>query len=125
MKEEEIAETVEDHRNLRDWSITNETGGVLHHFPIDMRFNEGHKLSIITYSILMVFSGIANITVLVLLVKRRRKNPSRINTMLMHLAIADLLVSTERSKSKNTNCSVYYNYLSRVLNAFPVWIIYL
>lgn len=92
MKDEEMAETVEDHRILRDWSITNETGGAQHHFPIDMRFNEGHKLSIITYSILMVFSGIANITVLVLLVKRRRKHPSRINTMLMHLAIADLLV---------------------------------
>lgn len=93
MNDEELAETIEDHRILRDWSITNETGGALHHFPIDMRFNDGHKLSIITYSILMVFSGIANITVLVLLIRRRRKHNSRINTMLMHLAIADLLVS--------------------------------
>lgn len=83
---------IQDHRNLEDWSITNETGGAVH-FPIDMQFNDGHKLSIITYSILMVFSSIANVTVLVLLIKRRRKGPSRINTLLMHLAIADLLVS--------------------------------
>ncbi|KAJ3640369.1 hypothetical protein Zmor_003671 [Zophobas morio] len=84
------SETVQDHRNLHAWS--NATQDKL---PINMRFNEGHQLSIIVYSILMVFSAIANTTVLVLIVKRRRKTPSRINTMLMHLAIADLLVSTK------------------------------
>lgn len=92
MKHEEFSENVEDHRFLKEWSEANESSGDQEHFPIDMRFNDGHKLSIIIYSILMVLSGIANITVLVLLIKRRRKSPSRINTMLMHLAIADLLV---------------------------------
>lgn len=62
--------------------------------PIDMRFNDGHLLSIVAYSILMIISAIGNITVLALIVRRRRKAPSRINLMLMHLAIADLLVST-------------------------------
>ncbi|CAG9821054.1 unnamed protein product [Phaedon cochleariae] len=89
----DIDETVQDHRNLLDWSKTNETGGAQHHLPINMRFNDGHRLSITVYSVLMVFSAVANITVLVLLVKRRKKSPSRINMMLMHLSIADLLVT--------------------------------
>lgn len=41
----------------------------------------------------MVLSSIGNITVLVLLLKRRFKRPSRVDTMLTHLAIADLLVT--------------------------------
>ncbi|XP_015126536.1 gonadotropin-releasing hormone II receptor isoform X2 [Diachasma alloeum] len=61
--------------------------------PIDMRFNEGHVVSIITYSVLMVISIIGNSTVLSLILQRRRSNRSRINTMLMHLAVADLLVA--------------------------------
>lgn len=41
----------------------------------------------------MVVSSIGNFTVLILLIRRRLKNPSRIDQMLMHLAIADLLVT--------------------------------
>lgn len=41
----------------------------------------------------MIISAVGNITVLILLIKRRLKSPSRIDTMLMHLAIADLLVT--------------------------------
>jgi gonadotropin-releasing hormone receptor len=94
MKDPVVAsETVQDHRNLLDWTETSLDNATQHKLPINMRFNEGHQLSIIVYSILMVFSAIANTTVLVLIVKRRRKTPSRINTMLMHLAIADLLVT--------------------------------
>lgn len=86
----------------------------------DMVFNAGHQLSIIVYrfvtkinnwrepqksrrtdsisfvclhSILMVISAIGNITVLVLLIKRRMRTPSRLDIMLTHLAIADLMVS--------------------------------
>lgn len=89
----DASETVQDHRNLLDWSDTTNISDPEHHLPINMQFNDGHRLSITVYSVLMVFSAVANITVLVLLVKRRRQQPSRINTMLMHLAIADLLVS--------------------------------
>lgn len=60
----------------------------------EMRFNEGHVVTIVTYSILMVISAIGNITVLSIILKRRRKAGTRIHAMLMHLAIADLLVST-------------------------------
>ncbi|XP_021700049.1 gonadotropin-releasing hormone II receptor isoform X4 [Aedes aegypti] len=61
--------------------------------PIDMQFNDGHKLQIVVYSVLMVISAIGNITVLALLIKRRLKSHSRIDMMLTHLAIADLLVT--------------------------------
>lgn len=61
--------------------------------PLEMTFNEGHVVSIVTYSILMVIAAVGNITVLVILLKRRRSIRSRINTMVMHLAIADLMVS--------------------------------
>ncbi|XP_075216246.1 adipokinetic hormone/corazonin-related peptide receptor variant I-like isoform X2 [Lycorma delicatula] len=62
--------------------------------PIEMRFNDGHLISIIVYSILLIVSAIGNITVLCIILKRRRKTRStHINTMLMHLAIADLLVT--------------------------------
>jgi len=61
--------------------------------PIDMVFNDGHRLSVTVYSVLMVVSSIGNFTVLILLIRRRLKNPSRIDAMLMHLAIADLLVT--------------------------------
>lgn len=61
--------------------------------PIDMRFNAGHVVSIVTYSVLMIISAVGNITVLALLLRRRGNAArTRINTMLIHLAIADLLV---------------------------------
>jgi len=32
--------------------------------PIDMRFNDGHRLAIVSYSLLMILSAIGNISVL-------------------------------------------------------------
>jgi gonadotropin-releasing hormone receptor len=59
----------------------------------DMKFNDGHRMSIITYGILMVVSAVGNITVLVNILRRRRALRFGNNYMFMHLAIADLLVS--------------------------------
>ncbi|GAB0095030.1 gonadotropin-releasing hormone receptor [Sergentomyia squamirostris] len=85
---------VQDHRNLADWSeASNNTPANVDSLPIDMRFNDGHILSIFGYSFLMVASTIGNVTVLVLLIRKRLKGSSRIDAMLMHLAIADLLVT--------------------------------
>jgi len=49
--------------------------------------------SFIWFSILFVISTIGNSTVLYLLTKRRLRGPLRIDVMLMHLAIADLMVT--------------------------------
>ncbi|XP_043255061.1 gonadotropin-releasing hormone II receptor [Colletes gigas] len=72
-------------------SRTNNSNNV--ELPIDMRFNEGHVVSIIIYSALMIVSAVGNTTVLVLIMRRKRASKSRIHIMLMHLAIADLLVT--------------------------------
>lgn len=92
------AQGVQDHRQLLDWSTAFEKNVSADSLPIDMKFNAGHKLSIIGYSVLMVFSAIGNITVLILILRRRTKRPSRIHTMLMHLAIGDLLVMAGRPR---------------------------
>ncbi|KAL1501074.1 hypothetical protein ABEB36_006472 [Hypothenemus hampei] len=83
---------IQDHRNLHNWT-NKSVGDNDDELPLYMKFNDGHRLSIAAYSVLLVFSAVANMTVLVLLVKRKRVQPSRINTMLMHLAIADLMVT--------------------------------
>ncbi|XP_017473984.1 PREDICTED: gonadotropin-releasing hormone receptor-like isoform X1 [Rhagoletis zephyria] len=95
--EDEVNEKIYDHRIMPDWSnVVNETNGTMH-YSKDMIFNDGHRLSITVYSILFVLSSIGNSTVLYLIVKRRWHNrtrsPSRIDIMLMHLAIADLMVT--------------------------------
>ncbi|XP_016985794.1 gonadotropin-releasing hormone receptor isoform X2 [Drosophila rhopaloa] len=81
-----------DHRSLSDWSNVNNSNGTMH-LSKDMMFNDGHRLSITVYSILFVISTIGNSTVLYLLTKRRLRGPLRIDIMLMHLAIADLMVT--------------------------------
>nr|XP_040240563.2 adipokinetic hormone/corazonin-related peptide receptor variant I-like isoform X1 [Anopheles coluzzii] len=90
-----INQRIEDHRNLADWSYyANETAGEEYYeMPIDMRFNSGHILSIMVYTTLMVFSATGNLTVLSILAQRKVRASSRINIMLAHLAIADLLVT--------------------------------
>lgn len=74
-------------------NVTNSSMFDESNLPYDMKFNEGHVVAIVTYSILMVVSAIGNITVLTIILKRRRKAGTRIHAMLMHLAIADLLVT--------------------------------
>ncbi|KAL0113555.1 hypothetical protein PUN28_012610 [Cardiocondyla obscurior] len=59
--------------------------------PIELRFNDAHLVTIITYSILMVISAIGNISVLTII--KKRKSKSRIQNLVMHLSIADLFVT--------------------------------
>lgn len=66
------------------------------HLPEDMQFTDANLIAIVAYSILLVISAIGNITVLTIILKRRRTAGTRIHAMLMHLAIADLLVSNAR-----------------------------
>lgn len=73
-----------------EWSEIRTEKNETYVIPPDMRFNEGHKLALAVYSLLMLISGVGNVWVLVRLAKSRR---SRTNRMLTHLAIADLFVS--------------------------------
>lgn len=73
----------------KNWTHLNETDEI----PAFMKFNHGHVVSIIVYSVLMVISATGNLTVLTQLVRRRRaKRASRLDVLLMHLAVADLMV---------------------------------
>lgn len=63
--------------------------------PNELRFNDGHLVTIVTYSILMVISAAGNISVLIMTIIKKRKSKSRIHTLIMHLSIADLLVSIQ------------------------------
>ncbi|XP_046439446.1 adipokinetic hormone/corazonin-related peptide receptor variant I-like isoform X1 [Daphnia pulex] len=74
-------------------SSSSTTAVDLSMLPIDMTFNDGHVVSIATYSVLLIISVCGNITVLVNLIKRRHISNPRVNIMLTHLAIADLLVT--------------------------------
>lgn len=84
--------------NPPKWGGLEKDNVTSQNFTLDphMQFNEGHVVSIVTYSILMVIAAVGNITVLVILLRRRRNVRSRINTMVMHLAIADLMVSYKK-----------------------------
>jgi gonadotropin-releasing hormone receptor len=74
-------------------TLTTEFSPTTEFLSDDMKFNDGHRMSIITYSVLMAVSAVGNITVLVNMLRRRRSLRFGNNYMFMHLAIADLLVS--------------------------------
>lgn len=85
----------------KNWSHLNTSFDEL---PLDMRFNHGHMVSIAVYSALMVVSATGNITVLSQLVKRRRAGrASRLDVLLMHLAVADLMVRAIRELNTFSN----------------------
>ena len=56
--------------------------------PEDMQFNSAHVISTVGYSTLFLVSSIANCTVLMILIRRYKKTKSRVNLLLIHLAIA-------------------------------------
>lgn len=60
--------------------------------PREMTFNDDGVLSVIAYSCLFVIAATGNLTVLITLL-RSRTIKSRVNTYIMHLSIADLIVA--------------------------------
>nr|CAD7455805.1 unnamed protein product [Timema tahoe] len=93
----EVAETeltmeVTEEAEELPYLVTREDNTTEWKLPIDMVFNSGNVVSIVTYSILLIISSVGNITVLIIL-RRKKTKRSRINLLLMHLAIADLFVS--------------------------------
>lgn len=60
--------------------------------PREMTFNDDGVLSVIAYSCLFVIAATGNLTVLITLL-RSRSIKSRVNTYILHLSIADLIVA--------------------------------
>lgn len=62
--------------------------------PMDMQFNQAKLLTVIIYSVLMLIGGVANINVFYMLLRLHlRGRGTKLNYLLLHLSIADLLVS--------------------------------
>ena len=49
--------------------VVHQANETVWELPIDMRFNDGHVISIVVYSILMIFSAVSNVTVLVTILR--------------------------------------------------------
>ncbi|XP_037873389.1 adipokinetic hormone receptor isoform X1 [Bombyx mori] len=78
----------------KNWSHLLHVNNTYDELPLEMRFNYSHMVSMTVYSVLMVISATGNLTVLYQLVRRRRaKRASRLDILLMHLAVADLMVT--------------------------------
>lgn len=78
----------------KNWTHLDHLNATNEELPLEMRFNRGHVVSIIVYSVLMIISATGNLTVLTQLVQRKRAGrASRLDVLLMHLAIADLMVN--------------------------------
>ena len=67
----------------------NETNATA--LPDILKLQDKHVLSIVAYSVLLLISLPANVCVIIALL-RKRKPMKSLNLMLLHLAIADLMV---------------------------------
>lgn len=116
-----MAEVHSSSEIVQDLSM-NATESMESDLPIDMQFNEGHVVSIVTYGVLMVISAIGNITVLMLILRRKSSKMSRINIMLMHLAIADLLVRCGAIWISCNRMIFARNQFNFQCELFPMWL---
>ena len=60
--------------------------------PPELTFNADSLISVITYSILFFIAATGNLTVFIILLKNRRRR-SRVNLFIMHLSVADMIVT--------------------------------
>ncbi len=60
--------------------------------PTNMKFNDDNLLSVMVYSVLFIIAVISNMTVFITLFRNRQRK-SRVNLFIMHLSIADLVVT--------------------------------
>lgn len=73
--------------NLSFTNISHPTG-----LPREISFSSDNLMSVVAYSCLFVIAAVGNLTVFITLFRTRRRK-SRVNTFIMHLAIADLIVT--------------------------------
>lgn len=75
-------------------SLQGNVGGDSTSMPVDMTFNSSHVLLISCYTVIFVISLVGNLCVLkAILGGGRKQRKSRVNLMLLHLALADLIVT--------------------------------
>lgn len=60
--------------------------------PPDMTFDEDNLMSVIVYCLLFVAAAVGNLTVFLTLFRNRHRK-SRVNLFIMHLSVADLIVT--------------------------------
>ena len=60
--------------------------------PLEISFSSNNLVSIIAYSCLFVIAAVGNLTVFITLFRTRRRK-SRVNCFIMHLSMADLIVT--------------------------------
>ncbi len=60
--------------------------------PRDLVFNEDSLISVVAYSVLFIIGALGNVTVFVTLFRNRGRR-SRVNKFIMHLSIADMVVT--------------------------------
>ena len=77
--------------NLNLSSINHTTAGAKGS-PHEISFSSDNLVSIIAYSCLFVIAAVGNLTVFITLFRTRRRK-SRVNCFIMHLSIADLIVT--------------------------------
>ncbi|XP_041376293.1 gonadotropin-releasing hormone II receptor-like [Gigantopelta aegis] len=86
--------TVMCSRNISGKNLTNLTacGSVDSGIPREMVFNDDSLISVVAYSCLFVIAACGNLTVFITLF-RNRNIKSRVNLFILHLSIADLIVT--------------------------------
>jgi len=77
--------------NVSNWTL-NDTSPYDGGLPAEMRFGVEHIVSIVAYSCFFLVAAVGNLTVFITLY-RNRNNKSRVNMFIMHLSIADLIVT--------------------------------
>ena len=73
-------------------SLSNHSNFSSAELPREMTFSSDNLMSVIAYSCLFVIAAVGNLTVFITLFRTRRRK-SRVNTFIMHLSIADLIVT--------------------------------
>ena len=92
---ERTTENIMSSSNSFDYNNTNMSSALnasMEELPEEMRFGTLHVVSITAYSCFFVIAASGNLTVFITLF-RNRKIKSRVNMFIMHLSIADLLVT--------------------------------
>ena len=72
-------------------AVTTVPGGPVP-LPRELTFTSDSLISVIAYSVLFVIATVGNLTVFVTLFRNRRRR-SRVNLFIMHLSIADMIVT--------------------------------